>query len=416
MKLQSYISIFAFLSFALLTSASVMAGSLNADEASAIELLKSLVTISSGTSEPQGVSTVQKKVAEKLKNLGFQIHFFASSLVRPNGAAKAAAADMMVAERGEAPFVMFVGHADTVFENAQSFEVIEDAKTNSKKIKGPGVGDDKGGLVVGLNALEAFLKAHPNTQHGFRFVVTSSEEIGSDGFREKLDEFSKDSKIILGLEPALADGSIVKARKGVRWYLLNVKGVEAHAGSNPQDGVNACDQLAIDLQKITALSEFEKGNTLSVGHIEGGKNKFNIVCGEAQAKIDFRFVDISSRDRLDGQLRKILSGSKIKARNGQAQASAEIQIVTDVPPFAIRQGQQKKVDSLREIIRAVEGRSVNAVLTGAAADLNYMTNQNVPMLDGLGPVGGGFHTKDEYIEAATLVTRAQALVRLLEGL
>lgn len=368
------------------------------------DFLRHLVSQSSGTPEIEGVRKVEQVVAEELKKIGFTIEEFSAD--NPEIKSK----QFVATRKGrENKFVTFVTHADTVFDNSNQFAVSAD----QTRITGPGVGDDKGGLTVALFALRQFLEKNPNLRYSLRFVISPSEETGSVGFRNRLRQFSEDSALILGMEPALADGSIIKARKGVQWYQIEVTGKEAHAGVNPEEGVNACHQLAKSVDQIVALNDYKSGNTLNVGHFEGGKDKFNIVCGHAEAKIDFRFVDNKSKDLIQKKIENILKKDLIHSKNSKEVAKIEEKIITEVPPFAISPASQKMIEQYLKIIRKIEQRPVSAVLTGGAADLNYMSAGSALMLDGLGPVGGGYHTKDEYIELSSLESRTEALVQLL---
>lgn len=377
-----------------------------ADELSSppVDFLRKLVSISSGTNDISGVGKVQMEMATELKKFGFVIEEFGA--LDPNVKSKQLVATRVGLKK---EFITFVGHADTVFENLNHFEI----SSNGKEAKGSGVGDDKGGLVVGLFALQKFLKEKSAFNYSIRFVISPTEETGSDGFRQRLKDYAQDSALILGLEPASNHDSVVKARKGVRWYHLKVTGLEAHAGANPEAGVNACLQLAKFLQKMMALNNYEKGNTVSIGRMEGGKDKFNIVCGTAESKIDMRFVDLKSRDELHHKIETILKAVDAPSKKQKMKAKVEYEIITDVPPFAGSRKSSELIAKYIAIVHQIEGRDIQAVSAGGVSDLNYMDAGSAVMLDGLGPIGGGHHTIDEHVEISSLETRAEALAQLL---
>ena len=88
--------------------------------------------------------------------------------------------------------------------------------------RGPGVIDDKGGIVVALEGLKRFLKISPG-----RMVCdfcASAEELGSPGFHQLFKKLSGDSAMVLGFEPSLDNGSIIQSRRGNRWYHIKVEG------------------------------------------------------------------------------------------------------------------------------------------------------------------------------------------------
>ena len=277
--------LFCSVLFLLITIQSVQAETLSEPA----QFLKELVSISSGTADTKGVNQVQEAVAKRLKAIGFKIEMI------PNAKGETSSGKQLLAtfKGSDSKYITFIGHADTVFEKLNPFEVQSDGKI----AKGSGVADNKGGLVVGVTAIEKLLKM--GTPHfSIRYVVSPSEETGSGGFEEHLKAYAADSIMILGLEPARENGSVVMSRKGARWISIQVKGKEAHAGVDHDKGVNACLELAIKLTALQKLTDYKKGTTVSIGHMEGGKSKFNIVCGEASAKVDSRFTDVKNGSEL----------------------------------------------------------------------------------------------------------------------
>lgn len=368
-----------------------------------VQYLEQLVSISSGTSDLAGVNNVQKNIANELLKLGFEITENKSELDSVKSL------QVVANKKGKnGKFITFVTHADTVFEKLNPFKLSDD----KKRIKGSGVGDDKGGLVVTFFTIKNLLK-DPQFEYSIRVIISPSEETGSAGFRGYLKNYGNDSVLVLGMEPALPDGSIVQARKGVRWYHVKVTGREAHAGTSPESGVSACLELSKKIVKILDLSEYEKGNTINVGHIEGGKDKFNIVCGTAEGKLDFRFVDEKSFKRINGKIEKILKTSEVKAVVDGLSTKVDYTLPVEMPPFSLTNESEKLAKRYVKMIEEVEGRKIKAILTGGGADLNFMANGKTLMLDGLGPVGGNYHTADEYIEADSIQTRIGSLTKFL---
>ncbi len=373
--------------------------------------LKELVSISSGSKDVSGVNQVQEKIASHLKTLGFQVDLKAN----PKGESVSGKQLLATLKGSDSKFITLIGHADTVFEKLNPFQVMEDGNT----AKGSGVSDNKGGVVVGVAALERFLNSLNGKQPHFsiRFVVSPSEEVGSGGFEESLKSYAKDSAIILGLEPARENGSIVMGRKGARWISIKIKGKEAHAGVDHESGVNACHELSIKLNQLQNLTDYKKGTTVSIGHIEGGKNKFNIVCGEASAKIDTRFTEVKNGEQLLKKIKLILSKENVRSAKDKTPALTEFEIEDDTPPFHLSMKAKPLLNHYLDLVKEVEKHDATAETTGGAGDVNYMAiDAGLPIIDGLGPVGGGYHTEAEYVKLNTLETRAQSLANFIEYL
>ena len=369
---------------------------------SSLEFLKEVVAISSGTADLAGVNQVQRRYEARLQKLGFKTEY----LENPEQHTK-----MLVGTfKGEDPrFITLVGHADTVFEKLNPFLLSADGKT----AQGSGVSDDKGGVIVGLAALESFL-THGKPRFSVRMVISASEETDSTGFHDLLSAFSKDSVMILGLEPSEEDGSYVISRKGIRWYDIRVKGKEAHAGVNHQKGINACHELAIKIDQLQKLTDYRKGNTVSIGHIEGGKDKYNIVCGFAEAKVDSRYSDPREGQKLENEINAILKRQNVRSFETHEPTETEVRLLSNMPGFVVAREALPFRKKYEELLKQIEGRAVQGKAAGGGADLNYMYRTGIPILDGLGPIGGGFHTADEFIKIDSLETRAQALAGVIQ--
>ena len=397
MKFNLFWLVFGFLAYPVFAS----------DHVNEVQFLKELVSISSGTADLQGVNQVQEKVSEKLRALGFLVE------LRNNPSAEHHSGKQLVATlKGVDPrFITFIGHADTVFEKLNPFEIQPDGKI----AKGSGVSDNKGGVVVGISALQYFLeKGQPH--FSLRVIVSPSEETGSGGFGEDLQRYAGDSVMVLGLEPARENGAIVVARKGSRWYTINVTGKEAHAGVDHESGVNACHELAIKLDRLQNLTDYKKGNTVSIGRMEGGKDKFNIVCGEAHAKVDARFTDLEHSKVLFSKIDKILKTDYVHSFKTKEPSKTTFDGAEYSPPFHLADKTKPLLETYFALVLELEGKPTHGESTGGAGDVNEMDRPGISIMDGLGPVGGGYHTAEEFVVLSTLKTRAQVLARFLEYL
>jgi glutamate carboxypeptidase len=370
--------------------------------------LKEIVSISSGTSDSTGVNRVQEKAAEAFRKLGFTVRLI------PNPDAKENSGKMLVAELSgtkvkEHP-ITFITHADTVFEKLNPFILSDDGKI----AHGSGVVDNKGGIAVGVAGLREFVRTPP--AHSLRFIVSPSEETGSHGFAKLFSDFGAEASMMIGLEPGLDDRNYVSSRKGVRWYEIHVKGKESHAGAHHDEGINACYDLSEKLVKLEELTDYKKGNSVSVGRIEGGKDKYNIVCGEAMAKIDVRFKTAANAKKLFHDVEAILAKPYAHSAKTKEGSTTTFTIVED----SISMDESKRVGDLMkhysEIVKKIEGAAVTGEASGGVGDLNSMVHENSLMVDGLGPVGGGMHTQEEFLRVESLATRSQALNQFLQYL
>ena len=359
----------------------------------------------SPTLKISGVHRVQKIVARELESMGFKTEFFS------NPSPTVESTDLLVAEiQGERPeFITFVSHADTV----QSVSTCGLFRRDDAHGFGSGVIDNKGGLVVLLEGLRLYLENRPRPAFSLRVLSSPNEEVGSLGFHELFLRYSLDSKMVLGFEPALDNGAIIESRRGNRWYQIEVTGEEAHSGRCRGEQINAAHELALKIAKLHELNDEAQGLSLNIGHIQGGRDRFNVVCGQVHAKLDTRFATFASRDRLHAEIEKILFTNHIRSFITGRTSQTTYSIVDDCPPFSNTKASALAIESILTCIHRIEGRQVASETAGGAGDVNYMSRAEIVVIDGLGPVGGKMHQANEFVVLSTLNSRARVLASLL---
>ncbi|NOT81019.1 MAG: M20/M25/M40 family metallo-hydrolase [Bacteriovoracaceae bacterium] len=124
-------------------------------------------------------------------------------------------------------------------------------------------------------------------------------------------------------------------------------------------------------------------------------------------------MDEKSFNRINAKIEKILKTTEVKSIKDGTGTKIEYTFPVEMPPFSITKKSEEMVKKYLKIVEAIEGRKIKAILTGGGADLNFMANPNSLMLDGMGPVGGNYHTADEYIEVDTIHTRIASLTKFL---
>lgn len=369
----------------------------------AVSFLKEIVEADSCSPHTEGVSRVQQRVAGELEELGFTNQLLSNKIT--------SSGPLLWAERAGKidRFITVVSHADTVLP-AFGFHLLSETQA-----QGSGVIDNKGGLTVALLGLKLFLRtANKHNRFGLRFISSPNEELGSVGFLEDLQRASLDSVLALGFEPALDDGSIIQSRRGNRWYKIHVQGKEAHAGRSYGEHANAAHQLALHISRLVKLNNLKKHISVNIGRIEGGRDKYNVVCGWAEAKLDTRFANFSSRDRLHRKIAKILGQQDKPSLCGLDKSQTGFEIVDDCPPFNVNLRSRGWVRAYTEIISAIEAKKISARAAGGAGDVNHLSRKSIIVLDGLGPVGSGMHTDRELVHLPSILTRAQALAQFLQ--
>ena len=378
----------------------LIAAPLSAHSETNAERLTQLISINSGSANLSGVLKVQELLKPWFDELGFKTEF----LKNPNG--DSVSAPLLLATRpGERPeYITFIMHADTVFEPSSPFQKSE--MIDPHTLRGPGVIDNKGGILVALTGLKEYFKSLNGKlpKYSLRIEITPNEEVGAVGFHDHFHRWSKDSFMALAFEPSVEDG-IVDGRKGNVWYEISVKGKEAHAGVNHQLGINACDILAGKIDKLRKLTDYKKNQTVSIGRMEGGQDKFNIVCGWAKAKMDTRVPSLRIRNELNQKIENILKDPAITFR-----------IFNETTPMESNSISKPYFKRYLELIKKHEGKVAKTYFNGAVGDANHFSREGLIVLDGLGPIGKDMHTENEQINLDSIESRGLILSEFLKTL
>jgi glutamate carboxypeptidase len=272
-----------------------------------------------------------------------------------------------------------------------------------EKIMGPGTLDMKGGIIIALAAIEEAL------QFGFKrpvtLLCTSDEEIGSHTSRGYIERLAREAALVLVLEGGLVDGALKTWRKGVGEFQVRTKGRAAHSGGDHEKGRNAIEEMAHQVLAIQKLTDYSKRTTLNVGVIHGGTVS-NVVPEEALIQVDVRVMQPGEWERLEtemNQLKPVLDGTSIEISGG-----------LNRPPMPFDDRMKTTFEKARSIAAQI-GMELKAGGTGGASDANFVAPLGIPVLDGLGAVGEGYHSDREYIFAKSLDERAKLVAALLQN-
>jgi glutamate carboxypeptidase len=301
--------------------------------------------------------------------------------------------------------IALVGHLDTVFPPGN----FEGYRRDGPLARGPGVLDMKGGLVVAAFALKAIaatcgLDAVPP----IRVVVVSDEEVGSPEGQGVIAAAITGASACLVFEAGRAKDAIITRRKGTGSFAVVAHGRAAHAGNSHADGANAIWALARFVDGAQGLTDYAAGVTVNVGRIAGGTTK-NTVPDRAEAQLDFRFQSRADGDALAAAIRRLsdeasaaIPGTRFELHGGAARL-----------PLERTEASARLCAEYGACARAHGLGDGEAPLLGGGSDASTASALGVPAIDGLGPRGAGFHTRDEHIEVASLVPKAQAVARFL---
>ena len=300
--------------------------------------------------------------------------------------------------------LLLMGHLDTVYPDGTA--AARPMRFAGSKIIGPGVCDMKGGLLVGMYALRALQLANFQDFAEIGFFFNSDEEIGSPASRPLYEPIARGMDAALVLESARANGDIVSARKGSGEFTLHVTGKAAHAGVEPEKGASAVVELAHQILALQGLNGLAAGVTVNPG-VVGGGTVSNVIPAEAWVVVDVRATDPVGAESITRALRSL------PARTTVPGTRAELTGYFSYPPMAKTPAVGFLADLAHDAAHE-SGFEINDMATGGASDANVLASFGLPVLDGLGPVGGLDHSPDEYIESESFAPRAAMVAGLIQ--
>jgi glutamate carboxypeptidase len=302
---------------------------------------------------------------------------------------------------GGRPIVM-LGHFDTVWPRGtlatMPFRVADG------QAFGPGAFDMKAGLVLGIEAL-SILQKRKELRAPVVFLFTSDEEVGSVSSRPHIESEARRSRATLVLEPA-AGRSLKTSRKGVGFFQVRVEGLAAHAGSNPELGVSAIEELARLILDLQALNDPATGTTVNVGVIRGGTRP-NVVPAVAVADVDLRVRTLDEAERLEETILGLVPhnpSTRVKVTGG-----------INRPPMERTEGVATMYELAKKAAREI-GLDITEASVGGGSDANFVTPLGVPVMDGLGAVGDGAHAINEHVLLESLPVRSALIASLIREL
>ena len=362
--------------------------------------LETLVNVDSGTGNRQGIEKIARFFEARFTAMGMQVRvvFLGQGRV-----------PCLLAETapGRRPLdLLLLGHMDTVFPPGEASR--RPFSVRGGRAFGPGVCDMKGGLLVVLHALEALHHEGVLNALSIGAAFNGDEETGSENSRDWIMNLAANSRHALVFEDCRPGYGLVIRRKGVGRFRITVDGRSAHAGADPEKGVNAVAELAHQILKIEGLNRNDAGTALQVTVMSGG-DKVNIIPEKAEALVDVRISRIQEQRRVADFFstlgrKPFLPGAVIRV-DGRIHR----------PPM----DPGEKAQRLWELVRA-EGERIGLPLsvlsTGGASDGNFASAAGAPTLDGMGIMGANSHRIDEYAELDSITPMVLLLARVCRAM
>ena len=366
-----------------------------------LKLLEQVVNIDSGTGDVEGGRKVAAILGARLKAMGFAVE---SVKAEADGLPENTVATLTGTGKGR---ILLIGHIDTVFEPGTVAK--RPFRMDAEKAYGPGVSDEKGGVIEGVYALQILHDLGFKDFKQIVFLIETSEERGSPGTHKLIDKLLADADVELNLEPGDLPDVLTVWRKGGRTFHIEVKGRAAHAGIAPQEGRNAASELIHQIQSDDVFPKSGEGLTANLTILQAG-SRGNIIPESASATFNVRVRDKADLEKVQAVLEKnalatAIPDTKVKVWHAEP----------FFPPLAENPGTEA-LAARAEAIYAGLGKTITRGGNGGASESALAYEGGIPALDGLGPAAGGFHADTEYLVLSTVTPRLYLLTKLIEEL
>ena len=293
------------------------------------------------------------------------------------------------------PDVVLLAHLDTVWPIG-SFTPLW--QIDGDVLRGPGTYDMKAGFVQALFALKGI-------SGSVALIGTTDEETGSHASRKLIQDVSSKAKAVLVLEAAI-DGKVKTGRKGTAMYQVHVHGRAAHAGLEPEKGINATTEIAHIITSLASLENKEKQTTVVPTLVKAG-NSTNTVPDYAVLDIDARSFSTDEINRVDAAIRAL--------KPLHPEARIEITGGLNRPPLETT-STMELYERAEKVAARIGMPPLGHASVGGASDGNFAAAAGAKVLDGLGAVGSGAHATTEWISIEALEERSAFLHEFVKDL
>lgn len=373
-----------------------------------VDHLREMVLIESGSKQKDGLLKMADGLEQRLQALGFKTE-------RRHAMAGAGADNLIGTLKGSGKRkFMLLAHMDTVY--GPGILATQPFKVDGNRIYGPGSADDKGGIAVIIGALQILRNAGWNDFDTITVMFNPDEEVGSQGSGELIAELAAQHDVALGFEPSAGKAVtpnhiVLLGASGILEAKLSVSGRAAHAGNSPKDGRNALYELAHQMLQTRGVAEGIPGAQLNWTVAQTGGNPFNQIPAKAEAVGDVRINQAGADEKLNAALQQ-----KIKA-----QLIPDTQVAFKLEtnrPIYLAGAKGRALAERSQAIYKELGLGLTLVpMTGGGTDAAYLARSGkAAVLESLGLAGWGYHARDEYVEADSIVPRLYLLTRLLTEL
>jgi len=373
--------------------------------------LKELVSIESGSRDREGLDKISLLISNKLRALGGNVEFIepGANMYRMHDTPDRPGRMVKAEFKGSgSKKVLLIAHMDTVYLKGMLAK--QPFRIDGDRAYGLGISDDKQGIALILHTLEVLKKSKFNEYGKITVLINGDEEISSPAARSYFTKLGAEHDVTFSCEASQAKSDrIALTTAGIAAVNMDIIGKASHAGSAPELGRNALEELAFQIQQMKNFSDPKEGIKMNWTLATAGTNR-NVIPSVAFATADVRVMKKEDFDVIERKVRE-------RAKNQQIpDTKVAISFERRRPPLLTSPQSLQMAEHAKKVYSEL-GRDLvlGTVAAGGGTDAAFAALDTLnPVIESMGVQGFGAHSNDdEYILLSSITPRMYLLSRLI---
>lgn len=385
------------------------------EQAGALQSMKELVEIESGSTNLEGLDRIAGVIAGKLKALGGKVDLIepGPDIYRmfdtPDRLGKTVRATFTGTGRKN---ILLLAHMDTVYPRGMLAD--QPFKIDGDRAYGLGIADDKQGIAIILHTLSMLHAMNFRDYGTLTVLINGDEEVSSPGSRFLIAKLGGEHDAVLSFESGggpTAD-QIRLATSGIGAATIKVRGRAAHAGAAPERGINALYEIAHQVLQARDLSNPSVGTHVNWTLATAGVVR-NMIPPAAQAQADIRVDRVADLTSIERALRERITKKLLP------ESEVTLDFENRRPPLQATEASRALAAHAAKIYAEIgQTLTVRDRPTGGGTDAAFAAlDTRAPVIEGFGVRGFGAHTTNaEYILVNSIAPRLYLAARMIMDL
>ncbi len=374
-----------------------------------IATMGQLVSIESGSRDPEGLRTLATLLVDRFRGLGADVELVSHNTPYVMVDTPPEIGQSVVARfrgRGQGR-VLLLAHMDTVYQRGQLAD--QPFRVDDDRAYGLGIADDKQGVALIIHTLETLRALDFDDYELITVLINADEEVSSAGSRGLITALGAEHDAVFSCEGGGGSDRLALTTAGIGAVLLNVTGRASHAGGAPEQGRNALYELAHQVLQMRDLSDAAAGIKLNWTIASAGVTR-NVIPAEARATADFRVLRVAAYDEVERVVRQRIQNQLIP------DTTVEVSFERRRPPLEATEASRALAAHAQSVYDEIGYRLlVSDRAAGGGTDAAFAALESeAPVIEGFGLVGFGAHSDArEYVDLNSVVPRLYLLTRMV---